>query len=132
MSLTFPIANYIHNLKIRKKSARSFKANWHKNPQKERKTSMKRTISSFFVDKTVICTLFPLISINVSKNYNGFLEGVPAFLGYFFGVPLTFSMEINDLPESPSENLWIFSTFPPRRKILDFAAFTSSSQSPDL
>ena len=70
---------------------------------------------------------FPLKAVEKSINYEGFLEGIPAFLGYFFVVPFAFIKEMNARCASPIENLYTSSTFPPRRKIADFAAATSFS-----
>lgn len=75
---------------------------------------------------------FPRKAVEKSINYKGFLEGIPAFLGYFFDVPFAFVKEMNARCASPIENLYTSSTFPPRRKIADFAAATSFSHSPDL
>jgi len=61
-----------------------------------------------------------------------FFEGVPAFLGYFLGVPSFFLIEINDLLDSPSSNFFTPSIFPPSNKTEDFELDTSSSHSPDL
>ena len=63
---------------------------------------------------------------------SGCLLGVPAFLGYAFGVPLVFSMMTKERFCSYKSNLNTSFVFPPKRKIACFAFNTSSSISPDL
>lgn len=126
----FPIANCIHNWRIRKRftklSKTSYPINW--------KWTVPQRYSHLFYNSSINVDniFFPLKAVEKSINYKGFLEGIPAFLGYFFDVPFAFVKEMNARCASPIENLYTSSTFPPRRKIADFAAATSFSHSPDL
>ena len=51
--------------------------------------------------------------------YKGFFDGKPAFLGYFFEVPLILSIITNALPASPNSNFSTQLSFPPNKNIAD-------------
>ena len=60
----------------------------------------------------------------IISYYNGFFDGVPAFLGYAFGVFFTFRIRINALPASdPGISYFLTSSvFPPKRNTACFAS----------
>ena len=66
--------------------------------------------------------------------YKGFLEGIPAFLGYCLGVFLTFLIFTKDLPISVPgrQKVSVFIIFPPSKKHAVFAERISSLESEDL
>ena len=82
------------------------------------------TFFSYICSLLVIYSLFFLYfrfynifmrNLYMPTCYNGSLEGIPAFLGYFAGVILIFLIFTSALPISVSgnKNLSVFSIFPP-------------------
>ena len=55
-----------------------------------------------------ITSFFPLKEVEKSINYKGFLEGIPAFLGYFFDVPFAFVKEMFCTPTDHPGTLTAF------------------------
>ena len=83
------------------------------------------------------CVLYSLYlcccsaSVKQTRIHNGSLDGTPAFLGYFRGVFLTFSIITSALPISDpgSTNLSTFSIFPPNISSAFSDCCISSSES---
>ena len=87
-----------------------------------------------YLISTVLYTFSALFVDNMQYFFylSGVFEGTPAFLGYFFEVPATFSIAIKDLFASPNANFITSFTLPPSKNTDDFASCTSSSHSPDF